>query len=196
MGQLREEQKEFFQEFGKPKKGIERLMRRYIPSKRFFVTLSIENMVLSTITVIMVVVAAFSLGVERGKRIARTEKIKVDIESREAGAADVAPKETIMPELLPKETPKEKEEAPKKAKVLVKKKGKYAIQVVSFKNEARAKKKIEEFKEDGFDAFIIPAENWFQICVGRYATTEEAKTDLNRLKADYKDCFIRKTGSN
>ena len=65
--------------------------------------------------------------------------------------------------------------------------GRYAIHVASFKDIARAGREKEYFEKKGYTVSIlvkdINGEEWFRICVGGYATREEAV----RVKAELMD---------
>ena len=47
-------------------------------------------------------------------------------------------------------------------------------------------------RAQGLYSFIIPSGEYFQVCAGQYASKEEAKKDVARFSAKYKDCFLRR----
>lgn len=179
MDEKKEEQQEFFEEFKKPERHRDRLRKRYISSKRFFVTVSLENLVLFCIIVIMVIVLSFSLGVERGKRFDIVKETVVEKEAAPALKAEFSVIEKEPPARLKAGGP-----APKAA-------AKYTIQVATFRKESAVDEEIKRLKKNGFSAFTVPIKDMFQVSVGKYATLEEAEPDLRKLRERYKDCFVR-----
>jgi len=174
----KEEQKEFFEEFKRPERHRDRLRKRYISSKRFFVTVSLENLVLFCIIVIMVLVLSFSLGVEKGKRFDIAKETVIEKEAAPALKAELSSIEKELP-ASPSGGP-----APKAA-------AKYTIQVATFRKESAVDEEIKRLKKNGFSAFTVPSKDMLQVRVGKYATLEEAKSDLRKLRERYKDCFVR-----
>jgi len=192
MTQKKEEQHEFFEEFKKPKRGMEKLRERYIPTKRLFVTVSIENLVLFSIMIILAAVLSFSLGVERGRRIIGKHVVIPAIEVSATNSEPDAPltneesKGAVFEEPALTTIAQEAEVFSSGGAIL-----KYTIQTIAFRKEEVARREKEALEGEGFSVFIIPGNNFFQVCVGRYSTTEKAKADLPRLKEKYDDCFVR-----
>ena len=67
----------------------------------------------------------------------------------------------------------------------------YTIQTIAFRKEEVARREKESLEKKGFSVFIIPGNSFYQVCVGKYGTVEEAKADLSKLKGKYGDCFVR-----
>jgi len=203
MNGKKEEQREFFEEFKEPEQHRDRLRKRYIPSKRFFVTVSLENLVLFCIIVIMVIVLSFSLGVERGKRFDIAKETVIEKEAAPALRAEVSAIEKELPARLKAGGPARlKAGGPARLKAggpaRLKAGGpaptaaaKYTIQVATFRKESAVDEEIKRLKKNGFSAFTVPSKDMFQVRVGKYATLEEAKSDLRKLRERYKDCFVR-----
>jgi len=166
--------------------------------KKIILNLSYENLILFFIVFIMLLVIFFSLGVEKGRRSAlRTGQIIVD-KSAPNVIEKKMPIEEKKVEIVTSETVQMKEaEGTKTSKATDEKvtevSGKYyTIQIIACKKEEYAKKEIERLKNEGYDAFIIPFNDWMQICVGKYASIEESKKDLDILKKRYPTGYIRK----
>jgi len=176
----KEEQREFFEEFKKPERAVDRLRKKYMSHRRFFVTVPVENMVLASIFAILLIVFAFSLGVERGKGlgdfgIARIDKIPERVEIAEEVVLPAPEKKSLsstITETLP---------APK-----------YTIQAATFRKEATAGQEIASLEKEGFTAFMAQKGDFFQVCVGKYVTAEEAEADLTKIKTKYNDGYLRK----
>lgn len=164
--------------------------------KRIVLTLSYENMVMLFIIVIMLTVVFFSLGVEKGKRVALKNPAPVTAEAyhRKPDRQElrVPAEETGLTEKSPTGEPDTRQPVEEEKEARSAPLGTYTIQVVAFKKEKSAQKEIELIKRKGHEAFMIPTKDWFQVCVGRYANTEEARGDLDELKSNYPTCYIRK----
>lgn len=191
MSTSKEEQREFFEEFKRPKRGVERFRAKYASHKRFFVTLSVENLVLASIIIIMVVVLSFSLGVERGKGISSTAGTrlgtgvsKINRKSRSVLSAE---------KTRPKDSAAEASRHAMEGAVSLTKDevSRYTIQVATFSEETTAIKVIDSLKKQGFSAFILSNKGKFHVCTGRYSTKKEAVADLSKFKDRYGDCFVR-----
>jgi hypothetical protein len=68
----------------------------------------------------------------------------------------------------------------------------YTIQVVTHKKRAFAEGELAAVGQAGFSGRILESDDYFVVCVGQYASKEEAKKDLTFLKAKYPDCFLRR----
>ena len=171
---------------------MEKLRERYIPTKRLFVTISTENLVLFSIIIILAAVLSFSMGVERGKRIIGKRVIMPTIEVSAINSESNTP-------LTNEENEKAAFEEPASGTIaqeaelfpLMETTPAYTIQTIAFRKEEVARREKESLEKKGFSVFIIPGNSFYQVCVGKYGTVEEAKADLSKLKGKYGDCFVR-----
>jgi septal ring-binding cell division protein DamX len=75
----------------------------------------------------------------------------------------------------------------------------YAVQVSSFRDEARARALKIRLKKNGFDAFLMQTElaneSWYRVFLGRYADEQKAQDAAIRVKNNYKlnAIVVRKT---
>jgi len=72
---------------------------------------------------------------------------------------------------------------------------KFTIQVASFKNEASAKKVVNELSASGHPAFVVDKDLgekgiWYRIYVGRFQTKQEADRYISQLKDGYQNSFV------
>ena len=63
----------------------------------------------------------------------------------------------------------------------------YTIQISAFKKLERAQKVVDELKQKGYDAYMVPTynskeENWNLIRIGKFKTKEEARNFVSLLK--------------
>jgi septal ring-binding cell division protein DamX len=177
MENKREEQHELFQEFTRPSRGIRRIRERYSTRRTPFIAISIEHAVFAGIAIILAIVIFFSLGVERGKQLG---KIKAATRTRRLPQASA-----------PVSGPGGGRDAHSHERRG--ESGAYTVQIVTYKNESAANRKIVALKKEGLRAFIIPKKGLFQVCVGTYGTSREAVGALKKLRSQYKDCFVRNT---
>ena len=187
-------------------------------------TMSIENLVILVILGIMLTVFAFSLGVERGKKIAGLEwgqntavrerdatvvpkvvagktqliqplakatmglapsSAKNNVVSFNVVAVSNAAVHPIVPTGVTASTPLVSTAASPQTKP-------FTIQVASYKDVKYAQKEADVLKRKGFATVILPKGTYSIVCVGKFATSDEANSFTRRLKSYYKDCLVRR----
>ncbi len=123
-------------------------------------------------------------GLPPGKIKAVPAKIKVTPTS-------IAPVEKIA-KLEPAIKPESKQspQSETRASDEIKAPSRYAVQVSSFRDEARAGALKMRLKKNGFDAFLtqteIANEAWYRVFLGRYAEEQKAQEAANLVKNKYK----------
>jgi cell division septation protein DedD len=60
--------------------------------------------------------------------------------------------------------------------------GMYTVQISSWPIEAKANAQAQVFTDAGFDAFVEPLGAYFRVCVGRFETKAEAKTQMGKME--------------
>lgn len=154
------------------------------------VVFSHQSVIVIFICTIMLLVAAFTLGVEKGKLVARnTPSVSVPAVAGTA-AAVAAP---VTAEAVPAATSQTAQATPVAAvPEAPKATGGYAIQIASVKSESAAKKLAETLTKKGISAFTRSAGSYIVVLAGNFGKREEAQASLRELKKTYTDCFIRK----
>jgi len=214
-----EHQNELFREYEKKRGGIEKIAEKITEKrKRLFVTVALENMVFGAIVVIMCIVTAFALGVERGKRLEQARapetkespgtlaaKPRVKLEPIKISKASTEPA-VIPPKKKEKKaarpviektigTTAQKEEVNNKVAQRVEKEPvagmRYTVQLISYKQESLAVKEKNKLLKKKIDAFIAKSGKWYQVCVGKYKDMREASEGLKKFQRKYRGCFIR-----
>ncbi|HOW36013.1 MAG TPA: SPOR domain-containing protein [Candidatus Omnitrophota bacterium] len=178
-----------------------------IRPRHFFssLTFSFENIVISGIFILMAIVIAFSLGVEKGKgigaialpvsqprQISVAREGNVALNPAQAAAAPVASSiRSSVPVAItePKRNENTKEELTQPVEIAS---GAYTIQVASFKSKDYAQKEAGALKKNGYNSLIIPKKNHLIVCVGKFSGKDQAQVVLTQLKKKYKDCMIRR----
>ncbi|KPK43009.1 MAG: hypothetical protein AMJ78_00100 [Omnitrophica WOR_2 bacterium SM23_29] len=152
---------------------------RYRPN--FFAFIKAHEKAISIIIIFFITsLISFSLGVEKGKRFAKSQ-----IQSTEDKAQPVKSEP---------ERPKQKSPANRVEEKMEKKKdiSEYTVQVATFKTNTYAQKEAKRLEKMGIEALIIPSGNFVCVCVGKFSEKQKASTTLNQLKNTYQDCFIRR----
>ena len=179
------------------------------------VILSNQSIIIILICIFMSLVASFSLGVEKGKLIARntpgddkTAPTAVSTTMTPTVIAPTATTEAIKtsPNQVQEKTPalNSKTEIPQNIlpvvqttlpiieaqKPLALKKG-FLIQVATVKTKDSAKNLCDALARKGISAFSKPSGKYIMVLAGPFARKEEAQTKLRELKKTYSDCYIK-----
>ena len=194
-------------------------------SRRFMI--SLEGLFVASMVVAIGMLVAFSLGVERGKRInAVVKNIPAPLRTQTVDAARIpspspaaVPEKGVMnttnaanskswsnpldvaslndhqsvrqepvPRVVIPDTVDNVEE-PEDTKKNIDKS--YTVQVASFKNQEYAEKEAMDLKKSGYEPFILPKGSHLIVCIGKFATKNEAEKFSVKLKSKYKDSVIR-----
>ncbi|MDD5018867.1 MAG: SPOR domain-containing protein [Candidatus Omnitrophica bacterium] len=162
------------------------------------VVLSTQSIIILFICVLMLLVASFTIGVEKGKLVtAKAELTPKETPSvtHETAAAQPSAPEGRITEKTAAETQKIQiaaTPAPQAAKEVQAPLAGYAIQVASLKSESAAKSLSETLARKGFAASVKPSGSYLVVLAGNYASREEAQGKIKELKKTYSDCFIKK----
>ena len=187
-----EYQKELFEEYKQERGKFEKIVDKInIKRKKLYLHAPLENVVFAVIIIIMCVIVAFALGVERGKRL-------ISESDREEIEVSIPVQSVPQIELSPIEVGKPKKEEPAKAPSVTKVTNatkRYTIQVISYKQRNLAEAEKNKLLNNNVNAYIIPSGNWYQVCAGGYDTIEKAKAALIKIEKKYKGSFIRKGAS-
>ena len=136
--------------------------------------------------VIIVSLASFSIGVEKGKRIAFHSAARV-IPAAHPEAAAITP---VIPAATPKPIPQEniirkKEFTPMESQW-------FTIQVASVSQKGSIANELTRLKNKGYAGFSLAKGKYTIICVGKYGEKVEAQSSLNKIKNHYPDSMIRR----
>lgn len=143
-----------------------------------------EKTILVIISLVMTGIVSFSLGVEKGKRLALLKNTRLDT------ALNMRPSDKLMPKKQDRASAIKKEEAVKEPGPL-EKQG-YVIQLASYKTKTHAEKEMELLKKRGLSPLILSKGSYAVLCVGNFPNRETAQSLLSELKKRYNDCYIRR----
>ncbi len=178
--------------------------QRYLPQLR----IPIEYAAVIAIGMLVAVIVAYAIGVERGKKM--TLDTETRLLSRSAIGGDTKPLLDVemvekQAEQLMKESEKIETDIAVPAKQAKDTAGAapaaaapltdgtiYMLQLASTKNEIYANEEVKKLKGKGYNAVVSRKGDWFKIYVP-YNTMEEADKAKKKLAVDYKDCLIVKS---
>lgn len=183
------------------------------PSKNYTpllkdLTLTLENSIVLGIIFIMVVILAFSFGIERGKgrQVAAPLSEERLVDNSDQKSEEVLPVSTIKVDAegfhevvevaIAMEAVTEVEEGPTTVHetVLLPEmfEDQYTIQVASFKLVENAEKEAKQLRKRGYEIFVLPKGTHSIVCVGKFVEKKEAQRFASKLKVRYKDFLIRR----
>jgi hypothetical protein len=180
---VKESQSEFFEEFNK---GQQHSVSPGLPNRHstaFHLTL--EQTVLAITILLLGVIVVFCMGVWRGRVLERQV-----LSSPTIMKAMKAPKHEIP--RVPKSVVQPPKVVPKPILPIAKNTEKpYTIQVITYRSKDRAKKELSDLLAKGFATSLSVRGEYFEVCVGQYASRLDANRDINALKMRYKDCYVK-----
>jgi cell division septation protein DedD len=71
---------------------------------------------------------------------------------------------------------------PSSSKNIVHGTGMFTVQISSWPVVAKANLQAQVFTDAGFDAFVEPMGSYFRVCVGRFETKSDAKSQLEKME--------------
>jgi hypothetical protein len=146
-----------------------------------------EKIILIIIGFMVTGIIAFSLGVEKGKKIALLKTgARLDT-ALKIQATTSRPMVSQPPAVIQRE-----EKAVILPSVPAEVISGYTIQLATYKTHSYAQKEAEALKKKGFLPLILSKSGYAVLCVGKFSSKESAKSLLSELKKRYHDCLIRR----
>lgn len=155
--------------------------------------------------VIIVSIAIFALGIERGKQIAKNEETSPRIKTQnDRFAAQKRPSKTVQakkPSSIKRPSKTIQTKKPSSANKKLVKKGKsaklpasqFVIQVATYKkNSSYIQKEVAKLEKKGYRALVKTSGDYMIIFAGNFRNKKKANEQLRILKKTYKDCFIKR----
>lgn len=157
-----------------------------------------EKTILIIIGVIITGVVAFSMGVERGKKIsALRDNARFDMalepqkqlpQQIPLNSAAPEPVTIIAPAAMPNKGIQLKSADP----VQERPQGSYTIQLASYRARSMAEKEAQRLRKAGHKTLILAKKEYVVLCVGNFTKKDLAKQLLSQLEKKYPTCYIRK----
>ncbi len=188
---------------------IENTAPRFIFSR---LVLTFENLVVVFVFLIVGLIIAFSIGVERGRVKARLARPVAQLTTQTLTQTSVMPHPqisvittapvvskpvstiTATAQAAGQVLPPAVVAAPVIARGTQAEKGvdkRYTVQVASYKSQSMAEKESGDLKRKGLASFVAVKGNYSIVCVGKFSSQDQAKQMLTKLKKRYKDSTIR-----
>lgn len=157
-------------------------MRYWRSVPRFLVLrVAYEDLLLTAIAAVMVLVVGFCLGVERGKRVVVALATPAVAQPLPAPAVSVPPVVPALPVRSPIVPPK-----PAAAD------SRYIVQVASFTVRDQAEAARTRLSGYGVQASIVTKGKYSVLYASGFSTYAQATATADRLRPTYRDCFVRK----
>ena len=158
-----------------------------------------EDLIFLGLALMLVLLAGFCLGVERGKRLTGVGRPLALSDSRRPAPVEefTAPTGALFRGPAPVARVKAVDsETRKVASVGAVPSGPFAIQLASYLDHQAAEAEARRVSRQGFNAQVIKQGRYFELRVVGYRSKGEAAASLAALRKTYHDSFIKKIESN
>lgn len=152
--------------------------------KRNIVSFSLDTVILCAVVVVLLVIVSFSLGVERGRRLASLRQLPEDIYKSFAVSPEPVSVEAVAEPVIIEEEVKKIEEKESQKK--------YIIQLASYLKESAALEEAKQIKKQGFSVSTSKHGKYIVLFVDNFNEIGPAQKAMKKLREKYKDCFIRR----
>jgi cell division septation protein DedD len=174
---------------------------------RVSVALRYDHLVVVGIAMLIASAVVFAFGVERGKSLARSERVvplismqtlaQTKPEAPKSASSDtptaVAPgakkgaEQGSATSVVPAATGRKAEPPKERASS----KSRYAIQVVTYTHLRMARQEMERLESKGERVFLVTNQGRTKLYVGPFPSKANASEKLVGLRKRYQDCFVR-----
>ena len=175
MNDPKETQQELFGEFSATPKKPERFPLISRTQKPILFSTNTEQLLMVGILFILALCGVFFLGVVRGKALLGQPITEAPV--REQAAVTVPVRAVAAP---PPPLPAAAVSKP------------YTLGLVTHRKKELAEAEMNALRAQGFYSFIKADRDYFQVCVGQYASKDEAKRDMALFSSKYKDLYLRR----
>ncbi|MCP4653513.1 MAG: SPOR domain-containing protein [Candidatus Omnitrophica bacterium] len=167
--------------------------------KRQSIILPLDTLILISIVIILLLTLAFSLGVEKGRKIAYAT-IGKDVKAKTHKKDNLQSELDAIISSVPDEILEQvATQAPQKTVTVVKavnnvatsNSKKYSIQVASYVKEKPAYAEAKRLKAKGYPVIVSKKGKYMVIYVGNFADKKKARNSMQSLKKRFKDCILR-----
>lgn len=160
---------------------------------RHAITIHLDTIIFLCIINVLVLVVSFSIGMEKGRKIAQKSAKPI---IKESNIQIVQKRAPIVKKPIIGATVKQK---PSKKKQLEVEKEKsqtildsYVVQLASYSREQLAKSEKKHLDRMGLTAIISKKGKYNVLYVGKFISKEEAEKTKTKLRNRYSDCFVKK----
>ncbi|MFA5038761.1 MAG: SPOR domain-containing protein [Candidatus Omnitrophota bacterium] len=153
--------------------------------------LSSQSVIILFICIFLLLIASFTLGVEKGKLLGAPGPAAAVRLERQTQAPEIAPAQNLAA-LKPAAQTVTETQKPEAAAVKPEILSGYVIQVASLKSEDAARGLAQTLDKKGIPSFVKASGKYSTVLAGTFASREEAQGKLKELKKTYSDCYIKK----
>ncbi len=146
-----------------------------------------EDLIFMGLALILVLLAGYCLGVERGKRLSPQVHPLTASDNHRAASVEEFPVAS---------SGVAGSEAPKGVSVEAAPAGLFVIQLASYLDQQAAELEARRLKRQGFSAQVIKQGRYFELRAVGYRSKAEAAASLAALRNTYHDGFIKRIESN
>ena len=183
--------------------------QRFLPN----IKIPLEYTVIAIVAVMLLVIIAYAIGVERGKRIVGAtgtvfisdedilsedtllEDFDIELDEKDVVSLPEKSYEEVSLDVSLERLSFEQNDsiqAEKEETIESRTTGIYTIQLASFKDVNAALGELRKLKDKGISAEYAQRGEWYQVYAIGYQSIDEAKNAQAELLSEYSDCFIRK----
>ena len=193
MSDNKEYQAELFNEFSDEPAKQRRFIKRPERQKKITLVISREKLIFSVISVILLYVIFFSLGIERGKKIANrslnSNMHSTAVALQNKNVENQNQKTTAEKNVSNLETTTQ---IVQEEKILPELKEFYSIQAAAYSNLSRAEKEASKVRAGGNEAIIDSSGKYHLLLIGKFKDKKDATALKKKLANKYKGCYVRK----
>lgn len=171
--------------------------------KRKLIVIPLDTFILSSVVILLLFILAFSLGVEKGRKISILSEDTVNLPEKglqqenikvppQVKAAPVKEQKAVVSPIAQQTVPQAVIKKPETAQAVVSTKEGYYIQIASYNKENFALDEAKKLKNKGFPAYTAKKGSFVVLYVGTFKTITEAQKNVGLLKKNYKDCVLRR----
>ena len=144
------------------------------PQRFLRVRVAYEDLIFAFLSLILVLLAGFCLGVERGKRLVKEPPV-VSLPASTVSMSDPSEAKVSEPLFNPG--------------------GQYAVQLASYLDRQAAQMEADRLRRKGFNAQVVKQGKYYELRVAGYRSRTEAMGSLAGLKKIYHDGFVKHLSS-
>jgi len=187
MSDNKEYQAELFNEFSDEPAKQRRFIKRSERQKKITLVISREKLIFSVISVILLYVIFFSLGIERGKKIANRS-----LNSNMHSTAVALQNKNVENQNQKTTAEKNVSNLETTTQIVPELKEFYSIQAAAYSNLSRAEKEASKVRAGGNEAIIDSSGKYHLLLIGKFKDKKDATALKKKLANKYKGCYVRK----
>lgn len=187
MSDNKEYQAELFNEFSDEPAKQRRFIKRSERQKKITLVISREKLIFSVISVILLYVIFFSLGIERGKKIANRS-----LNSNMHSTAVALQNKNVENQNQKTTAEKNVSNLETTTQIVPELKEFYSIQAAAYSNLSRAEKEASKVRAGGNEAIIDSNGKYHLLLIGKFKDKKDATALKKKLANKYKGCYVRK----